>query len=270
MLRGKRFFNTGLARWSLRARAGARARSCHTDGLTDNVTWYFARGPRQSTSLDGSFASKDPDDQRIFNWTAIFDEVDDFENNTRGVSGGVGAIVSGVSAPPQTGRSHRHRRPRTRGPQRLGGAGGGSGKSARARRPAEAERLGRSSEVHAEHALAARPVEPRGRRRLPQGQSSSIGRRAARAATAARSGRSRGASTRRASRTNAALATTRSRSRQAFPTRCCRLTIPANRMLRFAGGNVGGARSDPVRHPPGRHLQRRRTRRGHRRGAGRT
>lgn len=102
VLRGKRFFNTGTARWSLAGQGWGACQSCHADGLTDNVTWYFARGPRQSTSLDGSFASTHPDDQRIFNWTAINDEVADFELNTRGVSGGVGAIVSAVSAPPQT------------------------------------------------------------------------------------------------------------------------------------------------------------------------
>ena len=102
VLRGKRFFNTGLARWSLRGQGWGACQSCHADGLTDNVTWYFARGPRQSTSLDGSFASTHPEDQRIFNWTAIFDEVADFEANTRGVSGGVGAIVSAVSVPPAT------------------------------------------------------------------------------------------------------------------------------------------------------------------------
>jgi DNA-binding beta-propeller fold protein YncE len=102
VLRGKRFFNTGLVRWSLRGQGWGACQSCHGDGLSDNVTWYFARGPRQATSLDGSFASKHPDDQRIFNWTAIFDEVDDFEGNTRDISGGVGAIVSAVSNPLQT------------------------------------------------------------------------------------------------------------------------------------------------------------------------
>ena len=102
-LKGKRFFNTGLARWSLRGQGWGACQSCHSEGLTDNVTWYFGRGPRQSTSLDGSFASKHAEDQRIFNWTAIFDEVADFELNTRGVSGGVGAIVSAVSVPPATG-----------------------------------------------------------------------------------------------------------------------------------------------------------------------
>jgi DNA-binding beta-propeller fold protein YncE len=99
ILRGKRFFNTGTGRWSLRGQGWGACQSCHADGLSDNVTWYFARGPRQSTSLDGSFASTHPDDQRMFNWTAINDEVADFELNTRGVSGGVGAIVSDSAAP---------------------------------------------------------------------------------------------------------------------------------------------------------------------------
>jgi YVTN family beta-propeller protein len=102
VLRGKRFFETGTARWSLAGQGWGACQSCHADGLSDNVTWYFARGPRQSTSLDGSFASTHPDDQRIFNWSAINDEVADFELNTRGISGGVGAIASVVSAPPQT------------------------------------------------------------------------------------------------------------------------------------------------------------------------
>jgi mono/diheme cytochrome c family protein len=100
VLKGKRFFNTATARWSLKGQAWGACQTCHGDGLTDNVSWFFARGPRQSTSLDGSFSSKNGKDQRVFNWTAIFDEVDDFENNTRGVSGGIGATVSVVSAPP--------------------------------------------------------------------------------------------------------------------------------------------------------------------------
>jgi mono/diheme cytochrome c family protein len=94
VLLGKRFFNTGLGRWSLKGQGWGACQVCHMDGMSDNVTWYFARGPRQSTSLDGSFSKKNPTDQRIFNWTAIFDEVADFELNTRGISGGVGATVS--------------------------------------------------------------------------------------------------------------------------------------------------------------------------------
>jgi DNA-binding beta-propeller fold protein YncE len=102
ILRGKRFFKTGTGRWSLKGQGWGSCQSCHGDGLTDNVTWYFARGPRQATSLDGSFASKHPQDARFFNWTAIKDQVDDFEDNTRDISGGVGAIVNVVSVPPAT------------------------------------------------------------------------------------------------------------------------------------------------------------------------
>jgi YVTN family beta-propeller protein len=103
-LKGKRFFNTGLGRWSLGGEGWGSCAACHIDGLTDNVTWYFARGPRQSTSLDGSFASDDPTDRRAYNWSAIFDETADFELNTRGVSGGVGAIVSSSAAPISNGQ----------------------------------------------------------------------------------------------------------------------------------------------------------------------
>ncbi|MCA9650076.1 MAG: beta-propeller fold lactonase family protein [Myxococcales bacterium] len=90
-LRGQRFFNTGLARWS--ANGWVSCLACHPAGLTDNVTWRFPAGPRQTVDLGGSF-NEGGAVQRIFNWTAIFDEVHDFELNTRGVAGGTGAIVS--------------------------------------------------------------------------------------------------------------------------------------------------------------------------------
>jgi YVTN family beta-propeller protein len=96
VLQGKRLFTTGLARWSLAGAAWGSCAACHVDGLTDNVTWYFARGPRQTVSLDGTFAHGDPTDQRVLNWTGIFDEVADFEGNVRGISGGIGALVSSV------------------------------------------------------------------------------------------------------------------------------------------------------------------------------
>jgi YVTN family beta-propeller protein len=91
--RGKKFFVTGLGRWSLQGQAWNSCESCHPDGLTDNVTWFFARGPRQTISLDATYDPKNPAKRRLLNWSAIFDEVHDFENNTRGNSGGVGAIV---------------------------------------------------------------------------------------------------------------------------------------------------------------------------------
>lgn len=98
---GRRFFVTGTGRWSLRGQSWNSCESCHVDGLSDNVTWFFARGPRQSTSLDGSYG---PDgSQRIFNWTAIFDETQDLEANTRANSGGVGGVVHQVSMPAGNG-----------------------------------------------------------------------------------------------------------------------------------------------------------------------
>lgn len=102
--RGKRFFFTGRGRWSGNGTAAnpptengsawSACSSCHPDGLTDNMTWIFAAGPRQSTSLDGSYSKGATRKQRIFNWTAIIDEMHDFEANTRGTSGGLGAITT--------------------------------------------------------------------------------------------------------------------------------------------------------------------------------
>jgi mono/diheme cytochrome c family protein len=97
--RGQKFFTTGLGRWSLGGQGWNSCGSCHPDGLTDNVTWYFARGPRQTTSLDGTYDPRDPARRRVLNWTGIFDEVHDFELNTRGNSGGVGALVHRAGPP---------------------------------------------------------------------------------------------------------------------------------------------------------------------------
>ena len=88
--KGKRFFNTSTGLWS--KEGWGSCQGCHPFGTTDNVTWSFPAGPRQTVSMDGQFASNDPTDMRALNWTAIFDEVHDFENNIRGVSGGKGAI----------------------------------------------------------------------------------------------------------------------------------------------------------------------------------
>ncbi len=92
VLNGKKFFFTGTGRWAVQGVNSCG--SCHPDGLSDNITWVFAAGPRQSTPLDGTFAKNDPTDQRVLNWTAIFDEMHDFELNTRGTAGGKGAITT--------------------------------------------------------------------------------------------------------------------------------------------------------------------------------
>jgi DNA-binding beta-propeller fold protein YncE/mono/diheme cytochrome c family protein len=93
-LRGQRFFTTGLGRWS--SNGWVSCVSCHPGGTTDNVTWVFPAGPRQTSDTSATFDSSGSV-QRILNWTAIFDEVHDFELNTRGVAGGVGAIVSNAA-----------------------------------------------------------------------------------------------------------------------------------------------------------------------------
>jgi DNA-binding beta-propeller fold protein YncE len=101
-LRGQRFYFTGRGRWSAKVDNGAKGGegwsscgSCHPDGYSDNVTWIFGTGPRQTTSQDGTFShGAGVQKQRMMNWSAINDEHHDFERNTRGVSGGLGAITS--------------------------------------------------------------------------------------------------------------------------------------------------------------------------------
>jgi YVTN family beta-propeller protein len=65
---------------------------CHPNGRTDNVTWQFDAGPRQTIPLDGTFNKANFADQRALNWSAVRDEIHDFELNTRGVFGGRGLI----------------------------------------------------------------------------------------------------------------------------------------------------------------------------------
>jgi YVTN family beta-propeller protein len=91
--KGRRFYFTGRGRWSKEAWSGCG--SCHPDGLSDNITWSFGAGPRQTTDMSGSFShGPGRQKQRIFNWTAIFEEMHDFERNTRDVSGGLGAVTT--------------------------------------------------------------------------------------------------------------------------------------------------------------------------------
>jgi len=98
---------------------------CHPDGRTDGVTWMFADGPRQTISMESTAEHPQPpgamlnangapllpsSKQRVLNWSAVRDEVQDFELNIRGVSGGEGLIQDGqpvVNLQPtaNTGRS---------------------------------------------------------------------------------------------------------------------------------------------------------------------
>jgi hypothetical protein len=106
---GRRAFVTGTGRWSWRGQAWNSCEACHPDGLSDGVTWFFARGPRQTPGLDAVYARTSPQ-QRLLNWTAVFDEVSDFELNARGNSGGVGAVVHRLddgAAPPRVTNADR-------------------------------------------------------------------------------------------------------------------------------------------------------------------
>lgn len=76
--------------------------SCHPAGLSDSIAWVFNTGPRKSVPLNSTFNPHDrANDQRVLNYSAIFDEVDDFEANIRNVSGpGNLAAPLACSAPP--------------------------------------------------------------------------------------------------------------------------------------------------------------------------
>jgi YVTN family beta-propeller protein len=72
--------------------------SCHFKGLTDGVIWQFAAGPRKSVPLHSSFNPLNRNQQRLLNYSAIFDEIEDFEANIRNVSG-PGALAGGALDP---------------------------------------------------------------------------------------------------------------------------------------------------------------------------
>jgi mono/diheme cytochrome c family protein len=67
--------------------------SCHTDGLSDHVTWMFAAGPRRSIPLDGTFDKDNPFNSRVLLWSATRDSNIDFNQNSIAVQGGTGFAV---------------------------------------------------------------------------------------------------------------------------------------------------------------------------------
>jgi YVTN family beta-propeller protein len=75
--------------------------SCHFKGLTDSVVWSFGTGPRKSLPLNASFNPNDRNQQKILNYSAVNDEIEDFDINVRNVSGpGPLAQALPCSAPP--------------------------------------------------------------------------------------------------------------------------------------------------------------------------
>lgn len=73
----------GSSRNRLSTKGRQNCASCHADGLTDGIIWQFQSGPRKTLAINGTFAPDDKSDQRIINASAIFDEVEDVEFNTR-------------------------------------------------------------------------------------------------------------------------------------------------------------------------------------------
>ena len=81
--------------------------SCHDDGHSDNVTWIFETGPRQTIPLEGTFARNNLDDQRILNWSAVRGSNTDFNNNARGIQGGTG-FATNVDGVDKTALVYNH------------------------------------------------------------------------------------------------------------------------------------------------------------------
>jgi YVTN family beta-propeller protein len=122
VLRGKELFNSGIGPAGTQENALPPAGrlsdfgwgacyNCHPNGQADGVTWMFGDGPRQTISMESTFNHPQPPtcvlnafgsptlpscDQRPLNWSAVRDEVQDFELNIRNVSGGQGLITDGL------------------------------------------------------------------------------------------------------------------------------------------------------------------------------
>ncbi|MBI3892241.1 MAG: hypothetical protein HY303_12030 [Candidatus Wallbacteria bacterium] len=94
LLHGEELFNTSRGVSSVATAPADRMStngwgscvSCHPFGWTDTVVWNFGDGPRKTLPLNGIFNRSDPADQRILNYSATCDEVEDFELNIRLVS----------------------------------------------------------------------------------------------------------------------------------------------------------------------------------------
>jgi YVTN family beta-propeller protein len=95
-LAGKELYNTSIGEFAnsagnMSSEGWQSCASCHPWGLSDNVVWIFGAGPRRTISQHTDFAGGT---MRALNWSAIFDEQQDFELNIRGVSGGAGLLLN--------------------------------------------------------------------------------------------------------------------------------------------------------------------------------
>lgn len=93
---GKELYNTSVGEFAnsignMSNEGWQSCSACHPFGLSDNVVWIFAAGPRRTVSQHTDFLGGQ---QRALNWSAIVDEEQDFELNIRGVSGGAGLLLN--------------------------------------------------------------------------------------------------------------------------------------------------------------------------------
>lgn len=95
--------------------------SCHPFRLSDNVVWIFGPAPAAPSPNMPTSPPATPETLRALNWSAIFDEEEDFELNIRGASGGLGLIIGadGVTQEPTvaafTPANGEHRQLKVRG-----------------------------------------------------------------------------------------------------------------------------------------------------------
>jgi hypothetical protein len=95
-LAGEELYNTSIGEFAnaagnMSSEGWQSCSACHPWGLSDNVVWIFGAGPRRTISQHTDFAGGT---MRALNWSAIFDEQQDFELNIRGVSGGAGLLLT--------------------------------------------------------------------------------------------------------------------------------------------------------------------------------
>ncbi|NJM08306.1 c-type cytochrome [Candidatus Gracilibacteria bacterium] len=101
VLRGKILFNT-VADPRMAKVSWVSCASCHADGGSDNITWMFPDGPRQTPALWNAA------DTLPWHWSAALDEPQDVEDSIHTIQRGLG-LATGADPPllgaPNAGRS---------------------------------------------------------------------------------------------------------------------------------------------------------------------
>ncbi|MBI4859549.1 MAG: hypothetical protein HY815_04715 [Candidatus Riflebacteria bacterium] len=106
IVHGEELFNTSIGTSTQDGSTGRMSESgwascfgCHPFGWTDTAVWSFPSGPRKSIPLFTTVSRSDPGDHRMMTWSAICDEVADFEQKIRTVC----STVSTTETAPRQG-----------------------------------------------------------------------------------------------------------------------------------------------------------------------